>query len=216
MRTLSFAEGDATTPRGDGPRIIAHVCNDIGAWGLGFVRAVSRRWPEPEHEFRRWHATRADAPPARDSPLRPGAGQSVPAVRPEPPFRLGEVQLVPVAPDLWVANMVGQHGIMTKRGLRTDAGYDRAAGPPVRYPAIRECLTTLTAHASALGASVHMPRIGCGVAGGTWGEVEPLIRATLCAGGVRTTVYDLPGPPRQHKIAAIGGRLAETRPLSPG
>ncbi|MEV6001124.1 Appr-1-p processing protein, partial [Streptomyces griseomycini] len=27
-----------------GVKVIAHVCNDIGGWGKGFVLAVSRRW----------------------------------------------------------------------------------------------------------------------------------------------------------------------------
>jgi hypothetical protein len=35
-----------------------------------------------------------------------------------------------------------------------------------------------------------MPRIGCGLAGGTWDKIEPLIRETLCAAGVPVTVYD--------------------------
>ncbi|GAB7045022.1 macro domain-containing protein [Catenuloplanes indicus] len=165
MQELNYVEGDATDPVGDGPRIIAHVCNDIGAWGRGIVRVISRRWPEPEREFRRWHG--------------------------EPTFRLGAVQLVPVAPELWVANMVGQHGIATRRGLRTESGYEADAGPPVRYEAIRECLTTLAAHARTEHASVHMPRIGCGLAGGTWAEIEPRIRETLCAQDVPTVVYDL-------------------------
>ncbi|WP_203823395.1 macro domain-containing protein [Actinoplanes palleronii] len=166
MRELSFVEGDATDPVGAGPRILAHICNDIGAWGRGIVQSISRRWPEPEREFRRWSA--------------------------EPTFRLGAVQLVPVAPELWVANMVGQHGIMSRRGLRTRTGYEPGAGPPVRYEAIRECLGALVTHAEAHSASVHMPRIGCGLAGGSWDLVEPLILETLGAHDVPTTVYDLP------------------------
>jgi hypothetical protein len=41
-------------------------------------------------------------------------------------------------------------------------------------------------------ASVHMPRIGCGLAGGEWGRVESIVRDTLCAEGIEVTVYDLP------------------------
>ena len=40
--------GDATQPVGAGPKIIVHVCNDIGGWGRGFVVAISNHWPEPE------------------------------------------------------------------------------------------------------------------------------------------------------------------------
>ncbi len=96
-------------------------------------------------------------------------------------FELGAVQLVPVENDLWVANLVGQRDII--------AGPD---GPPVRYDAIEAGLAELTDEANAMGAGVHMPRIGCGLAGGDWEQVEAIIERTLVAGGVAVTVYDLP------------------------
>jgi hypothetical protein len=40
---IQYIAGDATAPIGDGNKIIAHVCNDIGAWGAGFVLAISKR-----------------------------------------------------------------------------------------------------------------------------------------------------------------------------
>lgn len=149
--------GDATDPVGTGPRIIAHVCNDLGAWGRGFVVAVSARWAKPERRYRRW---------SQDT---------------DGPLPLGRVQLVAVEPDLWVANMIGQHGIRRVDGV-----------PPIRYEALARCLRTLGESALELGASVHMPRIGCGLAGGTWDRVEPLVVEALCARGVHVTVYELP------------------------
>jgi O-acetyl-ADP-ribose deacetylase (regulator of RNase III) len=44
--------------------------------------------------------------------------------------------------------------------------------------------------ARELGASVHMPRIGCGLVGGEWTEVEPLIEQHMVVAGVPLTVYD--------------------------
>ncbi|SEQ20797.1 hypothetical protein SAMN04487983_1003320 [Streptomyces sp. yr375] len=35
-----------------------------------------------------------------------------------------------------------------------------------------------------------MPRIGCGLAGGTWSRVEPLVAERLVERGVAVTVYD--------------------------
>jgi hypothetical protein len=35
-----------------------------------------------------------------------------------------------------------------------------------------------------------MPRIGCGLAGGKWSKIEPLIDRTLIAHQIPTTVYD--------------------------
>src|SRR5690606_13629651 len=96
---------DATAPQADGPRVLVHVCNDAGGWGAGFVLAISRRWKSPEREYRRWSKA-ADGT-----------------------FALGEVQFVAVESDMWVANLIGQHGIRRMK-----------ASPPVRYDAIREGL----------------------------------------------------------------------------
>ena len=156
MRTLEVVKGDATSPQAKGPKVIAHVCNDLGGWGKGFVVAVSRRWREPERAYREWHRNRA-----------------------KNDFGLGSVQLVRVQPDVWVANMIGQHG------MRTGSG-----GPPVRYEAIGRCLEALAGHAEELGASVHMPRIGCGLAGGRWELIEPLVAEALLMRDIPTTVYD--------------------------
>lgn len=95
---------------------------------------------------------------------------------------LGAVQLVAVEPDVWVANLIGQRDIRR--------GPDGA--PPVRYDAIREGLRAVADHARSRAASVHMPRIGCGLAGGDWSVVEALVRDELVAAGVTVTVYDLP------------------------
>ncbi|MBM7857774.1 macro domain-containing protein [Lentzea nigeriaca] len=156
MEALRVIKGDATSPQAKGPKIIAHVCNDLGGWGKGFVLAVSRRWPEPEQAYREWHRGRA-----------------------KNDFGLGAVQLVQVRPDTWVANMIGQ------RGTRTGSN-----GPPVRYDAIEHCLIALAEHAKRLEASVHMPRIGCGLAGGKWERVEPIVVETLLRQDVPATVYD--------------------------
>lgn len=155
---ISYVIGDATAPLGHGPRIIVHVCNDAGGWGRGFVLALSKRWREPETAYRRWHREQG----------------------PEP-FALGRVQFVDVEPELWIANLVGQHGTRTRPGL-----------PPVRYDAIRSGLMTVREFARARSASVHMPRIGAGLAGGRWEEIAPIIEEALTAQGIPVTVYDLP------------------------
>lgn len=156
MSEITYVRGDATVPSVKGVKVIAHVCNDLGGWGKGFVLAVSRRWPEPEAAYRAWHRDRA----AND-------------------FGLGAIQLVRVGTYVWVANMIGQ------RGMRTGS-----KGVPVRYEAIDTALGRLADRAIELGASVHMPRIGCGLAGGKWSRVEPLIGERLTGRGVPVTVYD--------------------------
>jgi hypothetical protein len=39
-------------------------------------------------------------------------------------------------------------------------------------------------------ATVHMPRIGSGLAGGDWNRIESIVNETL--GFIEITVYDLP------------------------
>jgi O-acetyl-ADP-ribose deacetylase (regulator of RNase III) len=85
---------------------------------------------------------------------------------------------VGVENDIIVANMVAQHGTGIKKGVI-----------PLRYTALRECLTDLYGSASLMtGAyTVHMPRIGCGLAGGDWDEVERILTDVIT---VDTYVYD--------------------------
>jgi O-acetyl-ADP-ribose deacetylase (regulator of RNase III) len=151
---IQYITGDATAPVISAPVVIAHICNDAGGWGKGFVKAVSRRWKDPEAEYRRWYG--------------------------EEDFGLGKTQVVAVGPVLWVANMIAQHGMGRQDGV-----------PPIRYDALEECLTAVAIVAKARRAEVHMPRIGCGLAGGSWSQVEPLIQKAMTPYGIRVTVYDL-------------------------
>lgn len=93
------------------------------------------------------------------------------------PFGLGAVQWVEVAPQRAVANLVAQHGVRPLKGV-----------PPLRYGALETCLHKLLRLALQHQSSVHMPRIGCGLAGGTWDKVGPLVSKMLAP--VEVYVYD--------------------------
>jgi O-acetyl-ADP-ribose deacetylase (regulator of RNase III) len=97
----------------------------------------------------------------------------------DPEFGLGKVQIVDVEPGVMIANLIGQHGL--KRSGST---------APIRYEAVEQGLREIAGVALKNGASIHMPRIGCGLAGGSWDKVEPLILKTLIAEGLGVTVYD--------------------------
>lgn len=152
---IKYKKGDATAPKTDGNKIIVHICNDQGGWRKGFVLAVSKRWKKPESEYRKWFASKVD-------------------------FELGEIQLVQVENDLWIANLIGQHKIRK----------DEKGNPPIRYEAIELGLNALVEKAKSLNASVHMPRIGCGLAGGKWEKIEPILNNTLIVNNIETVVYD--------------------------
>lgn len=156
MATINYVKGDATYPEERGLKIIVHICNDVGAWGKGFVMALSKRWETPERLYREWFRSKEN-------------------------FTLGQVQLVNVELDIWVANLIGQRDIRKAPD----------GTPPIRYEAVRQGLEYVCMYAKECNATVHMPKIGCGLAGGTWQEMEPIIEKELCAKGISVTVYDL-------------------------
>jgi O-acetyl-ADP-ribose deacetylase (regulator of RNase III) len=95
-------------------------------------------------------------------------------------FSLGQVQFVQVEEELWVANLIGQHKI----------NKDENGNAPIRYEAIFLGLEKVGQFAIDKNATVHMPRIGCGLAGGTWDKIEPLIIKSLLENEIETYVYD--------------------------
>jgi len=153
---INYLKGDATQPIGHGNKIIVHICNDIGGWGKGFVLAISSRWEGPEKQYREWFYRNNN-------------------------FKLGEVGIVKVEPEIWVANMIGQSGIN-----RNNLGL-----PPIRYEAVESALEKVADFSIEMDASVHMPRIGCGLAGGKWELIEQIINKKLIERKISVTVYDL-------------------------
>lgn len=98
----------------------------------------------------------------------------------KPDFRLGAFHLSVLEDNLAVASMVCQHG------------YGPSRIPRIRYGPLGICLAELRQAAKARSATVHMPRIGCGQAGGSWAVIGEMIDESLCAQGVHVTIYDLP------------------------
>ena len=94
----------------------------------------------------------------------------------KPDFKLGEVLFVRCTEYIEVANMVAQRGIR-----------NRDNPIPLSYKSLGECLEKVGDRARACGAYVHMPKIGCGLAGGEWAEVVQYVRG--CLGGIHTYVY---------------------------
>ena len=164
MSRIHYIKGDATYPDAcHGRKIIAHIVNDEGKWGRGFALALGKKFPFARVDYLRWH---------RDGPH----------------FGLGKVKFTNGPTDyapspIWIAHMVAQHSVqIVSRPLST---------PPIRYEALRVCLHIVSAAAANSKRTVHMPRIGTGLAGGRWEMIEPLINRTLCEKGIDVYVYDI-------------------------
>jgi O-acetyl-ADP-ribose deacetylase (regulator of RNase III) len=155
---ITYVKGDATKPQGNGLKIIAHVCNDSGGWGAGFVLALNKMSLLPRKRYREKYSQTV------------GAGYYF--------MSLGHTQRVKISDDLYVFNMIAQHSTVSKRNPQ-----------PLSYEALEYALGELAELAQDMNATVHMPRIGCGLAGGDWSVVESIINRTLR--DVDVTVYDL-------------------------
>lgn len=93
------------------------------------------------------------------------------------PLELGMVHFASVSDTIMVANLIGQKGIVSPTN-----------NIPVKYSAIRRGMKKVAFKAKEINATIHMPRMGCGLGGGTWDKMEPIIVET-CE-GIEVTVYD--------------------------
>lgn len=152
---IKYEKGDATEPQGEGNKLIIHVVNDIGRFGSGFALAVLKRYPKVKEEYLK-------------------------AFSSFNPLKLGDVQFVQVANDVWFANMVGQHGVV---------------GPsnpiPIKYDALTECLKKVCDFALEHNMKIYAPRFGAGLARGNWQTIESIINKELIEHNVDITIYDL-------------------------
>tara|TARA_Y100000034_G_scaffold134846_1_gene204514 strand:- start:1278 stop:1880 length:603 start_codon:yes stop_codon:yes gene_type:complete len=178
-------------------KVIPHVCNNIGAWGSGFVVAVSNQWPmtevgdvSPEGSYLKWH--------------RDGAySQHVHTNEQSVPFALGHNQWIHVDDRLleadgakkpsstYVVNMIGQH-----ETVRTNR-------KPISYEALTRCMANVRDrciyHKSLQGKwhncpmEIHAPKFGSDRAGGTWDFIEELIDELWLAHDIPVTIYEYKG-----------------------
>ena len=167
---VNYVKGDATKPLVDpnpkAMRFLVHCCNDIGAWGAGFVLALSRAWPETERAYKLWFE-------GLDT-----------AYRVTGPAQLGEVQFVQVANNIIVCNLIGQRS----------CGYTGSI-PPVRYDAIRMGMAKIRLAMYGMekigfNCTFHSPRFGSDLAGGDWNVIESIIVDIMGRTRIPSTVYD--------------------------
>lgn len=94
--------------------------------------------------------------------------------------RLGRVIFSEAGGDLTIASLIGQEG------------FGPSLFPRIRYSALQACLEKVAAHAENIGASIHMPKIGTGSAGGDWSTIEEILDDVMVRAGLFVTIYDVP------------------------
>jgi len=93
---------------------------------------------------------------------------------------LGEIHATSITDDITIVHMVAQHG------------YGPSKKPRIRYAALQDCLDKLEPVALKQNATIHMPKIGSGQAGGNWAIIADLIDEALARKNIAVTVYALP------------------------
>lgn len=165
QKVITYVEGDATKPTGKSKyQIIVHIVNDEGVMGSGIARVIREKWP---HVYEQYQALFAEPAKKRATAQ-------------------GQIQVVRADGNLFVCNLFGQSGVGDFNGL-----------PAVRYGAVEEGLMRLRGRVkkSAIRSetAIAMPRIGCGLAGGSWAKVEEVINRVFEGSDLPITVYDMPG-----------------------
>lgn len=79
-------------------------------------------------------------------------------------WKLGDVQFVMVVGGKTIANCATQYGYLP-RGIQH-----------ANYPAIRRAMLQVKMFAQHHGKSIAIPKIGAGLAGGNWDEIEGILR----------------------------------------
>jgi hypothetical protein len=140
--------------------VIFHCNNDIRRWGKGFVVELGQRYPA-----------------AKDKYLTTN-------------LKLGDCQLVKISDKLYVANLIGQHGIWK----------DKDGNPPIRYESLEEALNNLVNMINLYFDSflsikrqivLQCPRLGAGLAGGEWSRIEQILHLAIEKNPNRTFEYRL-------------------------
>jgi O-acetyl-ADP-ribose deacetylase (regulator of RNase III) len=104
----------------------------------------------------------------------------------KPSERLGRAIFTQLSPEDVLASIIAQEGFGPSMFSR------------LRYSALQSGLRVVASMASNIGASIHMPRIGTGAAGGDWGVIEEIIEEEMVRSNLTVTIYDL--PPRREQF----------------
>lgn len=100
-------------------------------------------------------------------------------------WKMGNIDVVHVDHNIYVINMICQNGIR-KRGDHPNKTY-------INYDQLRICLDKAKIEMNKISTNynINMPKIGCGLAGGNWSLIEPIIQDVFNDGLINIYVCTL-------------------------
>ena len=169
---VQYVSGDLFIPVKDSTEfsVIAHVVNNKGMWGSGFVVPLGKEYPASKDSYLAW--AEGKAPPNE-------------AIWNPKDFEFGQVQFVQVCdmPLVLVANMLAQ----TIGGVR-----------PLGYHHLVKCMEEVGKYIVRLRdrhkveVNIRCPLFGAGLAGGQWAFIEKLIEDCWLNRDIPVYAYYLP------------------------
>lgn len=126
---------------------VVHIVNDKYAMGSGFVVPLMKRWPIVPQRYHQ-----------------------------EPNLFLGDVGYIKVEDNVFVGNMVGQHGTISPNNPK-----------PIKYSALIKCMENVARHAEFIDAEIVAPKFGSLRSAGNWELIEELINEIW--GNISVTIY---------------------------
>jgi len=174
---ITYQKGDLFRNMEDADCIL-HVCNDINAWGAGFVVPLGKYIPVSKESYHRWFTRPADIA------LTAATAENASIVATGPPV-LGNVQIVQCWElcdileilDTWVVNMIAQSGTVSADNTH-----------PLKYDALLSCLQYVKALVPK-ERRIIAPKFGAGLAGGDWNIIAAMLESVLPDRSI--TVFEL-------------------------
>lgn len=133
---ITYIQGDVFTSSAN---IIAHGCNCRGGFGAGIAVQVAKLYPK-----------------AKDMYMKKFFGEG---------WRVGEVQMVPVGNNKFIANCATQDKYGSPKGGKVY----------VSYPGLKAVMEQLKEICEENDYTLAMPKIGSELAGGDWNVIEKII-----------------------------------------
>lgn len=131
---INYVKGDVLE---SGAGVVAHGCNCKGGFGSGVAGAVTQKYPYVRANY-------------IDKFMHDG-------------WTLGEVQLVEIEDNRYIANCATQNNYLPRGVCHAD------------YVAIKTCMEKVKNFAIENNLTVAIPKIGAGLAGGDWNKIEGIL-----------------------------------------
>lgn len=158
-----FLNGDCTYPIGDGIKIIAHIVNNRGSFGKGFVTAISKKSKFPEIEYKKWYKN---------------------GIYLDQPFALGNIQIIPISHDIAVSNMIAQDGYFSTFNP-VPCQYNALEQCLIK---LVDYIKTFGVEKKV---SIHIPYLmGCGLGHGNWELVLSILITFICENDINLYIYN--------------------------